>query len=178
MKVCEYHTNLIVLIISSIFITMMIAVTYCSHDIVDLNGTVGIIDHADLWNSVDPLTAAIYSFGDWGCHQRIERSFVLGSSQMPFCIRETMIVAGVVIGSFILHIIPKLCNKPSIAMPVSILIALSALIEWLVQETFGLNILFFVGLSGILTGIGGTFTLYCLIKIEVAYLDAHDNGIR
>lgn len=172
--ITERHTNLILLFFSSAVLIVMLLVTVCSDNLIGLDGKVGIIDHQPLWNSCNPLIGAFYTFGDWGCHQETARSIVIGTSQMPLCIRETAILIGVILGCTILHLFPTLCNRTVKMIVISIFLGLATLLEWLVQELISFYVMAFVAISGILTGIGGAILLYCIIWIETVYLSKQD----
>ena len=60
-----------------------------------LDGNPGYIDNG--WLGHGPAGLA-YLLGDVFCHQEEARSLVLNGSQMPFCIRDTGILAGLVAG--------------------------------------------------------------------------------
>ena len=163
---------IILLSLASAITLVFVIVTAISDEITNLDGKVGIIDHRDIWYSLGIIKGSVYAFGDWGCHQETARSFHIGSSQMPICIRETMILVGVIIGSVVVLLNQKLVSNPKKKIPVSILLGCMALFEWIAQQYFGLDSMFLVGLSGMLSGIGGATLLYSLVKLEIQYLSA------
>ena len=167
----ERHINLLLLAFASVILVSMLSATIIADSITGLDGTVGTIDHQSLWDSLDAFTGSVYLFGDWGCHQETARSFSISGSQMPVCVRETMMVAGVILGCIILHFIPSVCPDSRIAVLLSFVIGCSSAFEWLAPQYLGLNNLFLVELSGMLTGIGGASLLYCLVKAEVRFLN-------
>lgn len=59
-----------------------------------LDGTVGVLDHG--WSGGP--AGAVYMLGDLLCHQRDAASLHLNGSQLPFCIRDTGILAGLFAG--------------------------------------------------------------------------------
>ena len=72
----------IALTVVSIILTLMIIIPYMysSGYFVDLDGSSGVIDHAELWDEIDPISRAIYSISDYLCHQQMSRSFIINGS--------------------------------------------------------------------------------------------------
>lgn len=68
----------------------------------DLGGTVGVVDYAVLFSRIPLPWGVVYSVGDWWCHQRMERSFVLGGNEMAFCARCVGMWLGIVLGLLLL----------------------------------------------------------------------------
>lgn len=68
--------------------------------LVNLDGRVGIIDHADIWNEQDIITGLIYRTGDYFCHQMEERSYLLNGNQLPVCVRDLGLLLGFTLASF------------------------------------------------------------------------------
>ena len=64
-----------------------------------LDGSVGYIDHLELWSGTDPVTFITYFLGDMFCPQIESRSFILNGNQMAFCGRDVSIALGLLIGS-------------------------------------------------------------------------------
>lgn len=60
-----------------------------------LDGNAGYIDSG--WLGHGPA-GVMYLLGDLFCHQEMARSYVLNGSQLPVCIRDTGILAGLVVG--------------------------------------------------------------------------------
>ena len=154
---------------SAMLVIMVIATLLCD-GITNLDGRVGVIDHHPLWDTLDGFSALVYTFGDWGCHQDTARSFIIGDSQMPFCIRETMIVVGIIIGCIMLLPRSSLFDGIKGLMCVAIMLGCATPLEWLLQHYCGLDSLFLVGTSGMLTGIGVALGVYCLVRLEATYL--------
>ena len=67
------------------------------------NGIVGKFEHAgNISHMQNPVARAIYTFGDWECHQHASRSFFLNGNQMPVCSRCTAIFLSIGITTFAL----------------------------------------------------------------------------
>ena len=64
-----------------------------------LDGSVGYIDHLELWSCTDPVSFITYLLGDVFCPQIESRSFILNGNQMAFCGRDVSIALGLLIGS-------------------------------------------------------------------------------
>ena len=63
-----------------------------------LDGSVGTIDHPDIWYDMDLFSGSVYALGDFLCHQEEARSFILGDNQMPVCIRDFSLMIGAAVG--------------------------------------------------------------------------------
>ena len=166
----ERHTNLLLMIFASAMLAIMVIATLLSEGITNLDGRVGVIDHLPLWDTLDSFSALVYTLGDWGCHQDTARSFVIGDSQMPFCIRETMMVVGTIIGCIML--IPRfsMFDGTKRLICAAILLGCATPLEWLLQHYCGLDNLFLVGATGMFTGIGVALGVHCLVRLESNYL--------
>ena len=53
------------------------------------------------WTDLNFYSAAIYAFGDLNCHNKHERSWSINGNQMPVCVRDVGIFAGLALGGFI-----------------------------------------------------------------------------
>ncbi len=158
----------VLLVLASIAAILIVLAPFVNENgaFINLNGTVGIIDHLDLWSSKDPFTFVTYFLGDFFCPQQAERSFYLNGSQLAFCIRDVSILAGFIIGCF-LTFVKKIGNIP---MKKALLILVGAgilmAIDWTIQHFCDLN----VPLTRVITGI--------LLGISVAVLvSSYDNII-
>ncbi|MFQ6128834.1 MAG: DUF2085 domain-containing protein [Thermoplasmata archaeon] len=69
-------------------------------EVSDLSGFANHIDYEDLWGELPLLQGIIYYIGDFMCHQISERSFYVGSNQMPVCARDTAIFLFLTVGLF------------------------------------------------------------------------------
>lgn len=67
------------------------------------NGIVGQMEHYENISKMrNPVSKAIYLFGDWECHQHASRSFFINGNQMPVCARCAAIFISISITSLIL----------------------------------------------------------------------------
>ena len=132
-----------------------------------LDGTVGVIDHLDLWNDSDPLTMITYLLGDVFCPQIMSRSFMLNGSQMAFCMRDVSVLVGLIGGL----VFSYTRSSRSIGLRTSILMAVCAffilMMDWAIQHFTGVD----VAISRVLTGALFGFTLSCI-------LSSYENLIR
>ncbi|MEC7167954.1 MAG: DUF2085 domain-containing protein [Candidatus Thermoplasmatota archaeon] len=53
------------------------------------------------WTDLNVYSAAIYAFGDLNCHNKHERSWSVNGNQMPVCVRDVGIFAGLALGGFV-----------------------------------------------------------------------------
>lgn len=67
----------------------------------DLSGRVFLTDNAEKIEGVNPIAWAIYTAGDFNCHQQSDRSYFLNDNQMPFCARDVGIFAGLSGGALV-----------------------------------------------------------------------------
>ena len=75
-----------------------------------------------------PLSALTYGFGSVICHQRPERSFYLGASQLPVCARCLGLYAGAAIGAMAALLAGQV-NRPHLRRLI-LLAALPTAITW------------------------------------------------
>ena len=120
---------------------------------VDLDGYVGLIDHSELWRSVNLLAGGTYRFGDLVCHQQFSRSLILNGSQMAICGRDFSALTGLIIGLVSVYFIDL--SKGEKKWPVIFIIGAFVLliIDWSVQHMYSLNIMSTRLVTGFLTGI-------------------------
>ena len=128
-----------------------------SGSFLDLDGTVGVMDHSGLWSEQDPFTCAIYSLGDILCHQEEARTIVLNGSEMPVCIRDVGLLLGLMIGSLIC-----LTERGEALISrfgvIHIIVSFTLIfIDWLIQHTFDLNVPSARLATGLLAGAGFAF---------------------
>lgn len=125
-----------------------------------LDGTVGVVDHPDLWHDSDVLTAIVYTAGDVFCPQIMSRSFVLNGNQMAFCMRDVSVLVGVLAGSLFSHT----GMSKAIDLRTSILMAVCAfailMTDWSIQHISGAD----VAVSRVLTGAFFGFALSCVLS--------------
>ena len=78
-----------------------------SGTIVELSGRANMLDYHKendqnfTWTELNFYSAAIYAFGDLNCHNKHERSWSINGNQMPVCVRDIGIFAGLALGGFI-----------------------------------------------------------------------------
>ena len=53
------------------------------------------------WSELNPYYAFVYGFGDFNCHQKHERSWVVNGNQMPVCARDVGIFFGLALGGLV-----------------------------------------------------------------------------
>ena len=110
----EKKINLVLLAIfiiwsSSLFITPKLLPP---GTVVGLDGHSTIIEYMDKWEKMPWYPRAVYLLGDFLCHQRKDRSFILNDNQMPVCARCTAIYIGFALAFFYTLFIPnKISHK-------------------------------------------------------------------
>jgi len=67
----------------------------------DLSGRVFFTDNSEKIEGINPIAWAVYTAGDFNCHQQLDRSYFLNDNQMPFCARDVGIFAGLAGGALI-----------------------------------------------------------------------------
>lgn len=67
-----------------------------------LDGNANMIDYQNKWSDLPVYHRTIYSFSDFNCHQKAERSYSIGGNQMPVCARDVGIFIGMSIGFFLM----------------------------------------------------------------------------
>ncbi|MGA1822467.1 MAG: DUF2085 domain-containing protein [Thermoplasmatota archaeon] len=72
------------------------------HTVEGLDGRANMMDYQDEWRTMDPFHAAVYTFGDFNCHQRDSRSLHINGNQMPLCARDVAIFTGILYGAVLL----------------------------------------------------------------------------
>lgn len=117
MKKKEKISRIITIIFFLIFI-IWILIQFISpfilpqYTINDLSGHTGLEDNKEINEELFFPINMVYSFGDYFCHQKSERSFYINENQMPFCSRCTSIWLGIVLGlGFMVFYSIELSNK-------------------------------------------------------------------
>jgi uncharacterized membrane protein len=67
----------------------------------DLSGRVFFTDNAERIEGINPIAWAVYTAGDFNCHQQLDRSYFLNDNQMPFCARDLGIFFGLSGGALV-----------------------------------------------------------------------------
>lgn len=70
--------------------------------VTDLDANANWVDHGDRWREMDLFPGAIYTFGDFNCHQIMERTLIINGNQMPVCTRDVSIFIGLMLGALLL----------------------------------------------------------------------------
>ncbi len=71
-------------------------------EVMGLDGGANMIDYWDKWAEMGPFHMAMYTFGDFNCHQKEERTIIVNGNQMPVCSRDVGIFLGMGFGSLML----------------------------------------------------------------------------
>jgi|GEM_PF-518178 len=74
------------------------------------SGGANRMDFQDVWSGMPLFQRAIYTIGDFNCHQMSSRSFFLNGNQMPFCSRDIGVFSGFVVGSALVSLLGYLPN--------------------------------------------------------------------
>jgi len=119
-----------------------------------LDGTAGIMDHWNLWTSSNPIPGITYAIGDILCHQMQSRSFILNGSQMAVCARDFSILAGFFIGLLMAATLLRKRTIDKRMLYLSILLIMTAAVDWAAEHITGADILSVRVITGILAGIG------------------------
>lgn len=175
MAVDEYLLDKILAAVSAVFVAASAVACLIYPGTTGLDGTIGVVDHPGLWAGMDPLSDLIYTFGDWGCHQRTARSFIIGTSQMPMCVREMSFAIGVAVGGLALHLMRGHVSVTGTII-ISLVLIPMTFIEMFIKDVLGLDILALCTVMSILSGIGALFLLHCILHYEFAYLGARGSG--
>ncbi|MCK5772932.1 MAG: DUF2085 domain-containing protein [Thermoplasmata archaeon] len=71
-------------------------------EVMGLDGGANMIDYWDQWSEMGPFHKVMYTFGDFNCHQKEDRSIIINGNQMPLCARDVAIFLGMGFGSLLL----------------------------------------------------------------------------
>ncbi len=99
------HRTAIVLLIIDLLLVISLFLapaTLESGTVRGLDGRANAMDYWDEWKELTPFHAAVYSFGDFNCHQKEERSILINGNQMPLCARDVGIFMGYLLGCILL----------------------------------------------------------------------------
>ncbi len=137
-----------------------------------LDGSVGYIDHLDMWSSSDPLTFLTYTFGDMFCPQIESRSFILNGSQMAFCARDVSIGIGLLIGSVI-----SFLKVVRVSLRTSLIISVAAfalmIADWCIQHFMSVDLIFTRAITGVMFGASVSILICCFFPAD----DSHNNNV-
>jgi len=151
---------LLILVASASFMLIVTPFINPYGTLTSLDGSVGAIDHYDLWTGSDVLTMVTYLLGDVFCPQIMSRSFILNGNQMAFCMRDVSILFGILIGliSSYTRISKGIDLRTSMMMTVCAFVIL--MMDWSIQHITGVD----VAISRILTGAFFGFALSCILS--------------
>ena len=147
-RIPELTSWLLLLVIT---IVMFLA-TILSNGVVGLDGRVGVLDHGEVWSQMDPVSGTIYWFGDMFCHQQEARSFAIAGSQMPFCVRETLLIIGTIIGLGLM--LCKMSDPSRKMLTISLILSSITFLEWVIKAISGIDIIEITEVTAIISGIG------------------------
>ncbi len=71
-------------------------------EVMGLDGGANMVDYWDRWSEMGPFHMVMYTFGDFNCHQKEERTIIVNGNQMPVCSRDVGIFLGMSFGSLML----------------------------------------------------------------------------
>ena len=123
-----------------------------------LDGSAGYVDN--VWLR-DGLAGGLYLLGDFFGHREAPRSYTVNGSQMPVCIRDTGILAGLALGFAACRVLDERLSDRRLAAVGVVLIALMGL-EWMAEGMVG-DMPALRLLSGIGCGIGSSLFLSWLL---------------
>ena len=136
----------------------------------DLDGTVGVMNHWNLWSSVNPAAGAIYAFGDMFCHQIFSRSFVLNGSQTAVCVRDLATMTGMVIGLFAMNFISERTKMERRFLIIATVLLIPAIIDWSVQFATGYDSALLRAITGTL--LGAAFAMFIEVLVQRMFIRA------
>lgn len=99
-----HRIPVIMVVLGSILVLVMVLApaTLPSGEVMGLDARANAMDYWPKWKEMDPFHMIAYTFGDFNCHQKEERSLIINGNQMPVCSRDIAIFVGLVLGSAIL----------------------------------------------------------------------------
>ena len=119
----------------------------------DLSGSVGIYDNKNIIENMNFAAKFVYYVGDINCNQLSHRSYSYNENQMPFCVRDTGIFIGLLIG-FIYSTRKKILLTLPLIIAALLPIGLDGTIQLLTDYESTNNRRMITGLiAGIATGI-------------------------
>ncbi|MDG6225078.1 MAG: DUF2085 domain-containing protein [Candidatus Thermoplasmatota archaeon] len=71
-------------------------------EVIGLDARANAMDYWPKWRDMGPFHLAAYTFGDFNCHQKEERTLIINGNQMPVCSRDIAIFVGIILGSALL----------------------------------------------------------------------------
>jgi len=128
-----------------------------------LDGSTGVMDHSDIWGSINPLSGSVYALGDVLCHQMESRSIMLNGSQMAFCVRDTCTLIGMTVGLIATFFILKDLVRKNVTWLMIAILAIPTFIDWGVQHIFEMNVMITTAVTGLMLGFAIAMTLWKLL---------------
>lgn len=119
-----------------------------------LDGNIAMIDHRDIWNELDILTGAVYSFGDLICHQMESRTLLLNGNEMPICLRDLSILLGFAFGCLISMFVRDEEIRSKMIWYVALIFVIVGLSEWALEYATGFDSPLARAVTGLLAGVG------------------------
>ena len=138
----------------------------------DLDGTIGVMDHWDLWSSVNLPAGAAYAFGDMFCHQIFSRSLVLNDSQVAVCVRDLFTMIGMVVGLAAMNFVSEEMKSERRFLFIAVLLLVPVLIDWTVQFATGSDSALLRAVTGTLLGIA--FAMFIEVLVQRMFSAAFD----
>ena len=141
----------------------------------NLYGSVGVIEYADLWSTMDPLSCTVYTLGDLGCHQKYFRCFYICGSEMPVCIREFTLLATMTPGLLLAVLFGDRVPINRKTAILSVLMILVTVVEWFTKSDDAATDLNSVcAATAVVSGFGFVLLLQCILYYEARYLARRD----
>ena len=155
------------LVIALLFFIPAIALPFMqpSGTLSGLDGSINIIDHADLWDGMDPISGAFYYLGDLICHQEQDRSFVFNGNQMYVCMRDISILAGFIIGLLMVLAESSLPRQIDRKLAIILIAAfMTTPLEWGIEHIFSVDLPFTRCIAAVLSGAVVSLVLIHLVE--------------
>jgi len=148
-----FFKGLFVFFAAFLILFTLVPFLYPAGTFVHLDGSPSLMDHD--WS---PYGAGglLYALGDLLCHQETARSFVFNGNQMPICIRDVGLLAGLVAGLFSCTLFKeKLSDKRYLI--VGFVLLLLTLAEWCIENMTGADPQALRFVIAIISGIGAAW---------------------
>lgn len=99
-KKLDLHIS-VALLMSAVWFALVLIGPYLvpAGHLPDLSGRVLFMDNQANIEGIDPVPRAVYTIGDFSCHQLQDRSYFLNGNELPFCARDVGIFGGLFIGA-------------------------------------------------------------------------------
>lgn len=165
----SFFKGLFVFFAAFLILFTLVPFLYPVGTFVHLDGSPSLMDHD--WS---PYGAGglLYALGDLLCHQEFARSFVLNGNQMPVCIRDVGLLAGLVVGLFSCILLKeKLSDRKYLI--VGVILLLLTLAEWCMEKMTGADPQALRFTIAVISGIGAA-----LIVGFVVYKSAGREALR